>query len=294
VIVPHAVRFSAGDLTAFARRAEDAGLDGVFVGDHLTPAVPATDSTLALAVAAAATGRIRLGFGVMVLGLRHPAWAARQLATLQQLSGNRVVLGVGLGGAVHGRAAWQAVGVPFHERGARTDAALEVLRPLISGEPAVLPNGAELTLAPGAPPPPLWIGGGGAGARRRAARYGDAWFPSMIMPAALASGLAHLAELRDELGTATIPAAAVGGSVLLGAGPPAGALDAHVAALADSYRIPAGIARQLPLRGSPVAVAERLRAYADTGARDIVLGLIGDDWRRQCELLAEAVTLIYP
>jgi len=159
VTIPHAMRFSAGDLTVFARHAEDAGLDGVFVGDHLTPAVPVTDSSLALAVAAAATSRIRLGFGVMVLGLRHPAWAARQLATLQQLSGNRVILGVGLGGAVHGLAAWQAVGVPFQERGARTDAALEVLRPLISGEPTVLPNGAELTLAPGAPCtglPPRW------------------------------------------------------------------------------------------------------------------------------------------
>jgi alkanesulfonate monooxygenase SsuD/methylene tetrahydromethanopterin reductase-like flavin-dependent oxidoreductase (luciferase family) len=118
VIIPHAMRFSAADLTAFARHAEDAGLDGVFVGDHLTPAVPVPDSTLALAAAAAVTSRVRLGFGVMVLGLRHPAWAARQVATLQQLSGNRVILGVGLGGSAHGAAAWQAVGVPHQERGA--------------------------------------------------------------------------------------------------------------------------------------------------------------------------------
>lgn len=291
VIIPPPLRFSAAGLTAVARHAEDAGLDGVFVGDHLTPAVPVTDSTLALATAAAATSRIRLGFGVMVLGLRHPAWAARQVATLQQLSGNRVILGVGLGGAAHGAAAWRAVGVPHRDRGARTDAALAVLRSLISGEPTVLPNGTQLTLAPGAPPPPVWIGGNTAGARRRTARYGDAWFPSMITPAELASGLAHLAGLRAGPDTGEIPAAAVGGSVLLGTRLPDSALDAHIAALTASYRIPADIARQLPLRGSPAAVAERLRSYADAGAQHIVLGLISDDWRQQCDLLAEAVML---
>ena len=148
VIVPHAQRFSAADLSAVARHVEDAGLDGVFVGDHLAAAVPHADSTLALAVAAAATTRIRIGFGVMVLALRHPAWAAKQLASLQQLSGNRVILGVGLGGAVHGTAAWDAVGVPFQERGARTDAALGILRGLISGEPTELRDGSNLTLAP--------------------------------------------------------------------------------------------------------------------------------------------------
>jgi alkanesulfonate monooxygenase SsuD/methylene tetrahydromethanopterin reductase-like flavin-dependent oxidoreductase (luciferase family) len=291
VIIPHHLRSSAGDLTAVARQAEDAGLDGVFVGDHLTPAVPVTDSTLALTVAAAATSRVRLGFGVLVLGLRHPAWAARQLATLQQLSGNRVILGVGLGGSAHGQTAWRAVGVPVRERGARTDETLGLLRDLIRGEPTVLPNGTELTLAPGAPAPPVWIGGNTAGARRRAARYGDAWFPSMITPAELASGLAHLAGLCAEAGAAKVPAAAVGGSVLLGPSLPDGALDAHVAALAGAYRIPAGTARQLPLRGSPAAVAERLRSYADAGARHIVLGLVAGDWREQLGLLAEAVRL---
>jgi alkanesulfonate monooxygenase SsuD/methylene tetrahydromethanopterin reductase-like flavin-dependent oxidoreductase (luciferase family) len=291
VIIPQPMRFSAGDLTAVARHVEDTGLDGVFVGDHLAGAVPITDSTLALAVAAAATSRIHLGFGVMVLGLRHPAWAAKQLATLQQLSGNRVILGAGLGGAVHGPTAWEAVGTPFRERGARTDAALRVLRSLISGEQTALPNGTELTLTPGAPAPPIWIGGNTAGARRRAVRYGDGWFPSMIPPGDLAAGLAHLAELCAEQNVTEMPVAAVGGSVLLGAHPPESTLNAHITALTLSYGVPADIARQLPLRGSPAAVAERLRSYTDAGACHTVLGLIGDDWRQQCDLLAEAVRL---
>jgi alkanesulfonate monooxygenase SsuD/methylene tetrahydromethanopterin reductase-like flavin-dependent oxidoreductase (luciferase family) len=285
------MRFTAADLTAVARHVEDAGLDGVFTGDHLAAAAPITDSTLALAVTAAATRRIHLGFGVMVLALRHPAWAAKQLATLQQLSGNRVILGVGLGGAMHGTAAWEAIGTAFSERGAQTDAALRVLPRLISGEPTTLENGTELTLNPGAPPPPVWIGGNTAGARRRTARHGNTWFPSMITPGELTTGLAHLAQLCAEQNITGIPAAAVGAIVLLGTHLPGSALDAHITALTESYRIPAGIARQLPLRGSPAAVAERLQSYAEAGAQHIVLGLLGDDWRQQCDLLAQAVRL---
>lgn len=291
VIVPHAMRFSPDDLSAFGRHVEDVGLDGVFVGDHLAAAAPHADSTLVLAVAAAATTRIHVGFGVMVLALRHPAWAAKQLATLQHLSGNRVILGVGLGGAVHGTAAWEAVGVPYRERGARTDTALGILRSLISGEPTGFPGGAQLTLAPGAPPPPIWIGGGGAAARRRAVAYGDGWFPSMTTPEDLTAGAAHLAELCAQRDRPEIPAVAAGGSVLLGADLPSRALDAHVADLVDGYRIPADVAAKLPLSGPPAAVAERLHSYAASGARHIVLGLIGSNWRQQCDLLAEAARL---
>lgn len=87
---------------------------------------------------------VRIGFGVMVLALRHPAWAAKQIATLQRLSGDRVVLGVGTGGAVHGSGAFEAVGVPYAERGRRTDAALEVLPGLISGKATQLASGASI------------------------------------------------------------------------------------------------------------------------------------------------------
>ncbi|WP_267592796.1 LLM class flavin-dependent oxidoreductase [Carbonactinospora thermoautotrophica] len=147
----------AGSIASHVRHAEEAGLESVWVGDHLIPVRPILDSTLVLATAAAATEQ--LGFGVLILALRPVAWAAKQVATLQHLSGDRVLLGVGAGGDVRRDAAWRAVGVPYRERGKRTDAALEVLPSLVEGEPTVV-DGEEVTLAPEATMPPVLIGGG--------------------------------------------------------------------------------------------------------------------------------------
>jgi alkanesulfonate monooxygenase SsuD/methylene tetrahydromethanopterin reductase-like flavin-dependent oxidoreductase (luciferase family) len=255
VIIPHALRSSAKDIATFARHVEDLGLDGVFVGDHLAAGVPLLESTVVLTAAATATERIHVGFGVMVRALRHPAWAAKQVATLQQLSRGRVILGVGLGGSVHATAAWDAVGVPFSERGRRTDAALRVLRPLIAGEPVTLDNGAVLTLTPGAEPPPIWIGGSSSAARRRAVAHGDAWFPSMITAQDLAAG--------DNHRPTTLVA---GGAVLLGDPVPTSALDRHLAGLIDGYGIPPETASRLPLSGTARQVAQHMAAFAEAGA----------------------------
>jgi len=132
-----------------ARHAERLGLDGNFVGDHLKPAGPYPDSVVVLAAAAGVTERIQLGFGVMILALRNPAWAAKQVAALQHVSAGQVVLGLGAGGVTHGTEAWEAVGVPWAERGRRTDEALALLPGLISGETVELPSGASITLSPG-------------------------------------------------------------------------------------------------------------------------------------------------
>ena len=138
---------TAADTREQARYAERLGLDGIFVGDHLKPAGPYPESVVVLAAAAGVTERIHLGVGVMVLALRDPVWAAKQLASLQHVSGGRVVLGIGTGGAMHGTEAWEAVGVPYAERGRRTDEALALLPGLIRGETVELPSGASITLS---------------------------------------------------------------------------------------------------------------------------------------------------
>jgi alkanesulfonate monooxygenase SsuD/methylene tetrahydromethanopterin reductase-like flavin-dependent oxidoreductase (luciferase family) len=266
-----------------ARYAEQLGLDGIFVGDHLKPAGPYPESMVVLAAAAAVTKRIHVGVGVMVLALRDPAWAAKQLATLQHVSGGRVVLGVGTGGVMHGTGAWEAVGVPYTERGRRTDEALALLPGLIRGETTRLPTGASITLSPGADVPPILIGGNSPAALRRAVRHGAGWFSSVTTPQRVADGARRLPD------TAQI---AVGCIALLDADTTDPRIDAFVAALTDSHGIPAEEAADVPITGTPTQAAEQFAAYADAGATWLVLTAIGDDWHAQWELIAEAATLL--
>jgi alkanesulfonate monooxygenase SsuD/methylene tetrahydromethanopterin reductase-like flavin-dependent oxidoreductase (luciferase family) len=272
-----------------ARFAEELGMEAVFMGDHLVPAVPYPDSVTVLATAAAATERIRVGFGVMVLALRPVAWAAKQVAALQQMSADRVVLGIGSSGEMHGRAAWDAVGVPFDERGRRTDESLALLPGLIAGKPTRV-GGAEITIAPSASVPPIWIGGNSTVAIRRAARHGDAWYPSMITPEKVAASARRLAELAAEAGRPT-PGVAVGGTVALGPDASSG-VDELVRGLHEGYGLPLDEARRVPITGSPQQVADRLAEYAGAGVRHVVLGTAAGDWRRQWELVAQARELL--
>jgi len=98
-----------GDVRESARFAEEAGLDSVWSTDHVIASAPILDSTVVLATAAAVTGRVKIGFGVMLLALRPVAWAAKQISTLQYVSGERVLLGVGTGNPAHGDTGWRAV-----------------------------------------------------------------------------------------------------------------------------------------------------------------------------------------
>jgi alkanesulfonate monooxygenase SsuD/methylene tetrahydromethanopterin reductase-like flavin-dependent oxidoreductase (luciferase family) len=274
---------TATDTREQARHAERLGLDGIFIGDHLKPAGPYPESMVVLAAAAGATERIQLGVGVLVLALRDPVWAAKQLASLQHISGNRVLLGVGTGGAMHGTEAWEAVGIPYAERGRRTDERLALLRPLIRGETVELPSGASITLSPGAEVPPILIGGNSAAALRRAIRHGAGWFPGMPTLEQVAGGARQLPE-GAEL--------AVGAMGLLGSDATDPRIQQFVASLVDGLGIPSEEAARLPITGTPVQAAERFAAYADAGATWLVLGTLGDEWHAQWELIAEAATLL--
>lgn len=272
-----------------ARHAEEVGLESVWIGDHLIPIQPYLDSTLVLATAAAVTSRIRLGLGVMVLALRPVAWAAKQIASLQRLSGGRLLLGVGSGADLHGETAWRAVGVPYRQRGRRTDAALEVLPMLVRGEPTRI-DGQLITLAPGAPMPPVLIGGGPA-TLRRAARFGDEWYPAFSSPSAIAAGAARLAELAADLGRPT-PRLTVGVGIGLGS-LPAAVIDEQIASL-TAYGMTDEEARAAVVTGSPAQAAERLASLAAIGVHRIVGMPFAGDRLRQSELLAEAARLANP
>lgn len=102
----------------------------------MSTGAPFLESVVALSAAAAVTERLQLGFGVLLLGLRSEAWIAKQIASLQLLSGGRVLLGVGVGGAP--AAEWAAAGALLHERGRRTDLMLQALPDLLAGKTTAL------------------------------------------------------------------------------------------------------------------------------------------------------------
>ncbi|WP_075743811.1 MULTISPECIES: LLM class flavin-dependent oxidoreductase [Actinoalloteichus] len=235
-----------------ARFAEEAGLDSVWSTDHLVASAPIMDSTVVLATAAAVTERITLGFGVLLPALRPAAWAAKQVSTLQLLSGDRIVLGVGTGNPEHGDIGWRAAGVSFQDRGARTDEALRVLPGLITGAATVLDDGTAVTLAPGSTLPPVLVAGNGRRALRRAAEFGDGWLSIGMSVEQVASALVSLTELAEEHGRPSPRAAVVA-----------------------------------PVLGTdPRQAADQLAAYAAAGTERVVLAPTGAGWRQDYEFAA--------
>lgn len=245
---PEAGRAILGDVRESARFAEEMGLDSVWSTDHLIASAPMLDSSVVLATAAAVTERITVGFNVMLLALRPVAWAAKQVNTLQIVSNNRLVLGVGTGNPAHGDVGWRAAGVEFADRGRLTDEALEVLPELIAGKPAVLADGLEARLSPGSAVPPIVVAGNGARAHRRAARYGNGWATIAMTPDEVRANLDRINELAAELNRPALRATVV-----------APQLDA------DSHR-----------------AAEQLAEYAEAGTERVILPPSGD-WHRDYE-----------
>jgi probable F420-dependent oxidoreductase len=180
---------------ATATLAEQLGLESLWVGEHIVipgryvdaaGRIPGAelidwpDPLVWLAFTAAATQRIKLATGVSVLPLRNPVVMAKQIATLDALSGGRVILGVGVGWLAE---EFEAVGVPFSDRGRRHDDYLAAMRTLWSQDKATTHNTyANFDEVISRPKPanraiPIVIGGSSARAARRAAHIGDGYLP---------------------------------------------------------------------------------------------------------------------
>ena len=212
--------------TALVQRAESLGFDAVWFGDHvLTPArigsrypytpsgsagysadTPLSDVWVSIAHAAAATTSIKLGPSVLILPLRHPAVVAQAAVSAQNVSGGRLVLGLGAGWL---REEFEALGVPFAARGRRMDEALEIIRRLWSGEPVGYDGECfafgpvSLGMTPVAPIP-VTIGGASEPALRRAARS-DGWNAPELPLEDLLVLRDRLGRLREALGRAHEP-----------------------------------------------------------------------------------------
>jgi probable F420-dependent oxidoreductase len=157
----------ARGIREFASTVEDLGFDSLFITDHLLAArrfysVSFLEPLAALAVAAGVTDRVRLGTSILIMPLRNPVLLAKELATLQFLSENRMILGAGIG---WNDAEYEAIGVRKADRGRRTDEMLDIMIPLLEGK-TVTYHGRfysvdELFIEPQASQrPEIWIGGG--------------------------------------------------------------------------------------------------------------------------------------
>jgi probable F420-dependent oxidoreductase len=181
-----------------ARAIERIGYDHIDTFDHVVmgvpiegrprgpynPAMPILEALTTLAYLAAATTRVGLGTEVLVLPQRQPALVAKQVSTLDTLSGGRVRLGVGVGWQ---ESEYEALGEDFRTRGARMDEAVRLLRAYWTDPEVSFPGAAYPTVAMAMEPKPpqggrlpIWIGGNSEAAYRRVGRLGDGWLASRV------------------------------------------------------------------------------------------------------------------
>lgn len=203
---------SRATIRACARIAEDAGFDALFVSDHLCIPPDQTEGSggryldvlATLAFLAGATEKIRLGVSVLVVPYRPTVLTAKQVATIQELSGERMILGVGVGWM---KPEFDALGVNIKRRGAITDETQRVIHHLFSADVPGAYDGPlvkfpSFVFLPRPKRPPIWVGGNGPAAMNRALKFGDGWHP--MLPASELK--AKVEELRTRVSAAGRPA----------------------------------------------------------------------------------------
>jgi alkanesulfonate monooxygenase SsuD/methylene tetrahydromethanopterin reductase-like flavin-dependent oxidoreductase (luciferase family) len=260
------------ELPGLAVAAETAGYDSVWVGDHLGFRRPIVESIVTASIVAARTETIEIGFGVLQLAMRHPVWLAKQLSTLAVLSGERIQIGVGIGG--ENPEEWKAAGVPRAERVARTAELTALLPRLLSGEavshagPSYSFEAMPLLPAPRVRPP-IWMGGRSSGSLERAAALADGWLGLWVDEERLAASVRTIARQAEVAGRPR-PQAALVVPVCIDED------EARCAAsFADFARLQYGIDYARIARwcvgGSVARVRDRLRSLIAAGAEGLVL-----------------------
>lgn len=196
--LPSSSAMSFREIISYARGCEDLGFDSVWVADHVMSGVSGGlyEPLTTLAVLSGVTDKMRLGTSVLIASLRNPVLLADIAGTIQETSGGRLILGIGVGWDQN---EFENLGVPFKRRGALTDQCLEIIRGFWKGEPLNF-KGTDFTLKNAKigtcpkQPPPIWIGGNSHSAIRRAAKY-DAWFPTDPSVEEISNGRAELTRL---------------------------------------------------------------------------------------------------
>jgi probable F420-dependent oxidoreductase len=197
-------------ICSYAERAEDVGIDSIWLSDHIVSRNPDLDISCIMAMFAARTKKIKMGPSVLTLPARDPVQVAKTYATLDYLSGScgRVIMAVGLGSDPRDCI---ACGIAPEERAKRMEEGVQVLRKLWAG-PQVTHEGkfykfTDVTIEPRPAKGSLdiWIGGKSDLAIKRTARYGDGWFPSFVTPQEFKAGIEKLMEYGTQYGRTMNP-----------------------------------------------------------------------------------------
>lgn len=288
------------EVLEITRLAEGAGFDGVFLFDHLWPLGarhrPILECWMTLAALTQATERVHLGTLVTRVTVRNPGLLAKMAATIDQIGGGRLILGLGAGDDLN-RQENEAYGLPFYDRAHRETSLREAIividrlwrerDPSFSGEIYRL---QEATLEPKPvrrPRPPIWVGGRSAAARRVAADLADGW---NLWGSSRETFAAGVRDLRDDARQAGRDPAAIAptwaGNIIVAEN--RAALEAAV----ERYRPKsqrAEVFRGQIVAGDPAECAEQIAAFVAAGAEWVICDFPGTDKRAAVELFAERV-----
>jgi probable F420-dependent oxidoreductase len=283
----------AAPLLALAERAERLGFDSIWVGDSIT-ARPRHEPLTLLAAVAGRTSRVEIGTAVLLPALRNPVVLAHLVATLDQVSQGRFILGVGIAADVPNiRAEFAACGVPFEKRVGRMMEGLRLMRALWTGQPVDWDGRWKVERGVVGPTPyrpggpPLWVGGSLPASIERAGRYFDGWMP--ITPDAAEWGR-QWREIKAIARAAGRNADALTGSMYLNIVLDDDAARANARLdhfLETYYGQPAAVLRkrQRSYAGPKAGVAEWLNGYVTAGCSHLVLRFAGDH-ERHMEIIA--------
>ena len=281
-----------GQALAMGPFAEALGYDSIWVMDHLLNSGyirerlddrPYYHPLATLSYLAATTRRVALGTSVLVLPYHNPVELAKYTASLDQMSGGRVILGVGAGAMTE---EFEALGVPFRQRGALTNECMAIMKELwTKADPRYQSPRWDLGGFKFAPKPrqepaiPLWVGGSSPGAMRRAATMGDGWHPTGMTPDEFGAG-------RDEV--RRLAAAA-------GRDPDALTMSIRVEVEVSGQASSARAANRARLPGHDAdRMIAGIHAYQRAGVEHIVLALNSGDMARITALMVDIAEKVLP
>jgi len=274
-------------LLALAERAEKLNYDSVWVGDSLL-ARPRHEPITLLAGVAGRTRRVKLGTAVLLPALRNPVLLAHQVATLDQVSSGRVILGVGIATDVANiRAEFRAAGVPFEKRVGTLMEGMRLCKALWSGKPVDwdgrwhVEQGVLGPTPHQAGGPPIWGGGSVPAALERAGKHFDGWFPTGPDSKRWGEQWRQVQSIMREAGRkpdAVEPAIYLTLSVDENAAKAESRIDEFLSAY-YGQRPDLLKKRQACFAGSAAAAAAWINGYVHEGARTLVLRFAGDHER---------------